>query len=400
MKLTRTTVIAILSTLGMLALILLQVRWLQQSSALISEQFEQKVSSALSTAILKLKDPSGISHCEEGPDGCYILPQEKEAELKCKLTGVLACYDLPTRFEFQIVNEQDSPVKDDSPYCCSLRHLDEKLEDKMVVIAFLDKPKYIAEKMGLMILFSALILLLLSGIFIYINLALLKQKRATERNTDFFNNMAHEFKTPLTNIILATKMLKKRQKEEPFLDVIQKEGERLKWQVERVLHLAKMEHGGYEIEKQYFLLQPQIEQLLSTMYARLQEEKAVVNMDISEGLQIYADPFHLSNSIRNLLDNALKYCKAAPIINISAKETQEGVVLQIADNGIGISKANQDFIFKKFQRVGSGDLHDHKGFGLGLAYVQKVMELHAGFIRIVSELNKGSRFDLVLPRPH
>lgn len=387
-----------LSALGMLALILLQVRWLQQSAALISEQFEQKVSDALSTAILKLKDPSGVSHCEEGPDGCYILPPEKETELKCKLTSVLACYDLPTRFEFQIVNEQDTPMGDDSPYCCSLRYLDEKLEDKMVTIAFLDKPKYIIEKMGLMILFSGLILLLLSGLFIYINLALLRQKRATERNTDFFNNMAHEFKTPLTNILLATKMLKKRQKEEPFLEVIHKEGDRLKWQVERVLHLAKMEHGNYEMERKYFPLHPHIEQLLSSMYARLQEENAVVEVDVPADMQIYADPFHLSNSIRNLLDNALKYCSVPPIIKIAAKETQEGIVLQIADNGIGISKANQDFIFKKFQRVGNGDLHDHKGFGLGLAYVQKVMELHAGFIRIVSEINKGSRFDLVLPK--
>ena len=398
MKLTRTTLIAILSTLGMLALILLQVRWLQQSRQLISEQFEQKVSDALSTAILKLKDPSGIAHCAEDPEGCYILPPEKEAELKCKLRSVLACYDLPTRFEFQIVNEQDSPIKDDSPYCCSLRYLDEKLEDKMVTIAFLDKPRYILKKMGLMVLFSGLIMLLLSGIFIYINVALLRQKRAMERNTDFFNNMAHEFKTPLTNIILATKMLKKRQKEEPFLDVIQTEGERLKLQVERVLHLAKMEHGDYEIEREYFLLQPHIEQLLSTMYARLKSEDAIVNVEVPEDMKIYADPFHLSNSIRNLLDNALKYCEEQPVINITAKETQEGVVLQIADNGIGISKANQDFIFEKFQRVGSGDLHDHKGFGLGLAYVQKVMELHTGFIRIVSELNKGSRFDLVLPR--
>jgi len=397
MKFYRKNIIAILSSIGMLSLILLQVRWLQQSSQLLSEQFDQKVSQALSTAVFNLRDPTGIAHCATGPDGCFILAPEKEQELKVQLAKAMTFYDLPPVFEFQIVDEQSSAVKSSSPYCCSLQYLDQNLEDQMVTIFFPDRPKYIISRMWLMLLFSALILILLTALFIYINLTLVKQKRVTERNTDFFNNMAHEFKTPLTNILLATKMLRKKQIGERFLEVIQNEGERLKWQVERVLHLAKMEHGDYEIEKQSFLLEPLVQQLLSTMSARLEAEEAKVEIDIPEDLELYADPFHLNNSIRNLLDNALKYCETSPYIHISAQTNSDNVTLRIEDNGVGISKANQEYIFNKFQRVGSGNLHQNKGFGLGLSYVQKVMELHSGFIKIMSEIGKGSRFDLILP---
>lgn len=397
MKWNRTTIIAILSSLGMLALLFSQVRWMKQSSQLLSEQFDQKVTKALSMAVEKLRDPSGVSTCATGNDGCYVLSSEKERELKWRLTKAMKCYDLPPTFEFQIVQAGDTPIDEDSPYCCSLRYADERLEKQMVQISFPDKPKYIVGKMWFMLMSSIFILLLLTGVFVFTNLTLRKQKRISERNTDFFNNMAHEFKTPLTNILLATKMLKKKQKDNPFLEVVHEEGERLNWQVERILYLAKMEYGEYKINKEFFLLEPLIGKLLSGMYARLQSENAEINIEIPDGLQVYADPFHIENSIRNLLDNALKYCEQKPEIQITAKETTEGILLQVKDNGIGISKANQNFIFNKFQRIGSGNLHQQKGFGLGLTYVQKVMELHSGFIRIASELNNGSRFDLVLP---
>jgi two-component system phosphate regulon sensor histidine kinase PhoR len=123
-----------------------------------------------------------------------------------------------------------------------------------------------------------------------------------------------------------------------------------------------------------------------------------VEVNIPEDLNIYADAFHLSNSLHNLLDNALKYCEEQPHITISAEETASEITLSVQDNGVGISKSNQAFVFEKFQRVGSGDLHINKGFGLGLAYVNQVIQLHKGYIKIRSEVQKGSRFDLHLPK--
>ncbi|MEM1325688.1 MAG: HAMP domain-containing sensor histidine kinase [Bacteroidota bacterium] len=398
MKLDRTAIIALASVLGMLALILLQVRWLQQSTELIGEQFNQKVSKAMSMAVSNLRQESDTSRCVQRADGCFVLSVEREEDLREELATAMAFYDLPPIFEFQIVDKHNSPMDNSSPFCCSLRFLDEKLEDQMMMISFPEKPKYIASEMGLMMAFSILLLLLLLGLFIYINLTLRRQKRVTERNTDFFNNMAHEFKTPLTNISLASNRLLKKDKANPFLAVIQKESERLKWQVERVLHLAKMEQVDYTIERTEILLLPLVNQVLSSMYARLESTQAQVDVNIPEDLTIYADAFHLSNSLHNLLDNAIKYCEQQPYVTITAAETEAEITLSVEDNGVGISKSNQAFVFEKFQRVGSGDLHINKGFGLGLAYVNQVIQLHKGYIDIRSEVQKGSRFELHLPK--
>jgi len=118
---------------------------------------------------------------------------------------------------------------------------------------------------------------------------------------------------------------------------------------------------------------------------------------LSEKMEVLADKFHLSNVFRNLLDNALKYAGESPEINITVETSEEGVYIAFEDNGIGISPRDQELIFEKFQRVSTGNLHEQKGFGLGLSYVKMIMEGHQGFIKVFSELNKGSRFNLFLP---
>lgn len=399
MKINRASTIVLLSFLGLTVLILFQVHWLKTSANLLSEQFEQKVSKALAMTVLNFSEPIMEEGCGAAIDVCFGLSKESEQALRKQLAKSLAFYDIHLPFDFSIVDSTATSLTVASPYCCSLQYWDQNME-QFIHLSFPDKPAYIVKQMGFMLISSILILLFVTGISIIANLSLLRQKKLSARNTVFFNNMAHEFKTPLTNIILASKMLGKREphlQQDAFLSVIQSESKRLGWQVERVLHLAKMEHGEHVMQKEPIDLKALVQDTLCSMQARLEDQQAKVELSIAEGLMIEADQFHLSNSIRNLIDNALKYNERVPQVSIGARSTSKGVWLQIQDNGIGISKNNQTYIFEPFQRATQGDLHERKGFGIGLAYVKKVMEMHAGFIKIASELNNGSRFDLFFP---
>ena len=133
------------------------------------------------------------------------------------------------------------------------------------------------------------------------------------------------------------------------------------------------------------------------MAIQINKKEATIHLQIPDNITVIGDRFHLSNAFRNIIDNALKYATLLPEITITSKEKEKGILLLFKDNGIGIAKSEQAVIFDKFQRVGTGNIHNQKGFGLGLAYVKKVVELHQGFIHIISDLNKGSRFDLFLP---
>lgn len=218
---------------------------------------------------------------------------------------------------------------------------------------------------------------------------------------DFFNHMTHEFRTPLTNIKLASKLLAKNKlqdKGQQYVTIIQQESHQLMEQVDRVLQLARLEEGDYQLRTELIHLPTLLQNVLQEMSLQLSAHSAEVSLNIDPDIpSLNGDPFHLSNALRNLIDNALKYSAPGAQIKIDIQEKDNGFSVRVQDNGQGIPRAQQERIFDKFQQGKPGPSQAQKGFGLGLAYVKKIVDLHRGQIKIESVLGQGTCFDLFFP---
>lgn len=398
------------TTLALIALVFFQVKWMLQSRDLIEEQFNNKVNMALCTAVQRV---AVVEDCAELKKSCSLMNPGTPAcnrqlsaflnteGLESSITEALGFYQIDLDYTLDIV-DKNAPSEVDTTYCCSLQPILET-DDHLLAISFPNKVKYILDKLGFMLIASIIILIFISLVFAYASFYLLRQKRMSELNVDFFNNMTHEFRTPLTNINLATRLLVKQNqnlKDNKFIQVLHRENDKMKAQVERVLEFAKLEKGEAQLHLEKVNLDDLLHKVVASMELQAKEKGGQIQLNaFSHKPIIMADPLHLGNAFRNLIDNSLKYTQKPPQIDITLEELNEKeLVIHFQDNGIGIGKVNQPIIFQKFQRVGTGNLHDQKGFGLGLSYVKKIVELHTGFIRIFSELNHGTRFDLVLPK--
>jgi two-component system phosphate regulon sensor histidine kinase PhoR len=222
--------------------------------------------------------------------------------------------------------------------------------------------------------------------------------------TDFINNMTHEFKTPVATIMIASESLKDPEITEDkgrvkrLADIIYDENIRLGEHIERVLNVAKIDKGDLELEMESIDANDLIDGVVGSMGLQLNKKAAEIklNLDAKDAL-IFGDELHLSNVIFNLLDNAIKYCDKDPHIEISTRNKNNSLYIDIVDNGIGMSKDQLSRVFDQFYRVPTGNLHDVKGFGLGLSYVYDIIKRMDGTIKVKSELNKGTEFEIVLP---
>ena len=232
----------------------------------------------------------------------------------------------------------------------------------------------------------------------------LKQKRLSEMKSDFVNNMTHEFKTPIATISLASEMLKKpavlasQPKATKYASIIYDENQRLKNQVDHVLQIAVLDKQEYSLKKEDFDLHEMIHQVADNFTIIIKDRKGKLDI-LTDAINpvITADKMHIRNILLNLLDNANKYSPQAPLITVVTRNVTDGIMLSVEDQGIGISHENQKHIFRKLYRIHTGDVHDVKGFGLGLYYVKIMAEAHGGHVKVKSEPGKGSRFDVFLP---
>jgi two-component system, OmpR family, phosphate regulon sensor histidine kinase PhoR len=276
--------------------------------------------------------------------------------------------------------------------------------------------KYSAELTGLrlfilkdiapQILFSVLLTFLTIMAFVVMYKSMRNQERLMEIKNDFISNVTHELKTPVTTVSVALealrnfKGLENPQRTAEYLDIAQSELNRLTILTDKILKTATFESKGILFEKEPVDLYKTIEQVLQSMKLVLEKQKAQVSFEKKgDSFFIHGGSVHLTNVIYNLLDNALKYSDSEPLISISLDDQESNVILKVTDQGIGIPKEYVKKIFDKFFRVPAGDVHNVKGYGLGLSYVESVVKSHKGKIEVQSEPGKGSTFTIYLPKP-
>lgn len=398
--------------LGLFTLMAFQISWLTTSKKLIEEQFDQKVNLAMGGALTEFNarhktklDIEEGEQCGDSENYKYIqvkkdqISMADQQELEESLSLHMTCYGIDEKYSMDIFDKScETGV---GTYCCAINTQVGCETDFKLGVSFQAKDEYLYDNMKFMIISSVLIFILLAAISFFILAALVKQKRITENNIDFFNNTAHELKTPLTNISLALNLMTKKHdqlQESRYAQIINSESKKLTGQIERVLFLSKMESGEYDLKKENVDLVSLLKEVTNNMSMIVAERSGKLSLNVPpKEVSILGDYYHLCNVFRNLIDNALKYCDKEPSIAINLIEDGDHVKLTFLDNGIGICPEDQEHIFTKFQRVNTGNIHQTKGFGIGLSYVKTVVEMHKGLINVVSDLNKGSQFELVLP---
>ena len=254
-----------------------------------------------------------------------------------------------------------------------------------------------------LILTSVTILALLY--FIYSILVITRQKKLSQLQTDFINNMTHEFKTPLSSIKIAAQALKSsfansdNIKIKKYADIIYDQNERLNTQVERVLNVARIEGTELKLDKHPIDILPIVQKMVQNENTKSNRKMVSFVSEIKECV-VLLDEVHFTNVVQNIIDNAIKYAEVLPLVHINLKlgRNQDEVELAISDNGIGIDRENFKFIFEKFFRVNTGNIHNVKGFGLGLFYVKTICDSHQWQVMVNSEVGNGSTFTLTMKR--
>lgn len=278
-------------------------------------------------------------------------------------------------------------------------------QKNFITLYFPRDRNYLYRSLGWMGISSALLTLIILIVFATTLYIIFKQKKLSEMKADFVNNMTHELKTPISTISLASQMLKDTSivRDEGRMghlsSVIEDESKRLGYQVEKVLQMAVFDRGKIRLKRKETNLNDLLENIAEKFRLQTQNKGGLIELFLNATLpDIPVDEVHFTNIFSNLIDNALKYAKDSPHIKITSEDEKNFISIIVEDNGIGISKDNLKRIFQKFYRVPTGNIHNVKGFGLGLSYVKKIIEEHGGTIEVESQLNKGTRFLTRFPR--
>lgn len=408
----------IMAAISILGIVAIQVYWFNRAFNTEEELFNREVNTALFNVSSKFFEISQAAIPANNPikqlsTNYYVVMINNEIDanlLEYLLKTEFEKRNIEADFEYGIYDctsdkmvygnyvsfESDVPVKQN--------HLLPKWENQSYYfgVQFPNKASIITERMSIWI-FSSSVLLLVIIFFSYALFVILKQRRLSEIQKDFINNMTHEFKTPISTIALSAdvlgdpKIIDQPDRLLNYSNIIKRENMRLKSQVERVLQMAGMDNDELHLRKGVVSMHEVIQESVVGIGAGVEnwQEKIALELNADHD-KVELDKLHISNVIYNLIDNSLKYCEAVPQILIKTYNERNKLWVEVIDNGIGISKENQKKVFDKFYRVSTGNRHDIKGFGLGLSYVQQVIRVHRGQIKIESALGEGTTFKFSL----
>lgn len=321
-------------------------------------------------------------------------------------------YGVKTRFEFGIYsNSLATKVKSDgfsydnkSTYSIPIFSDNEGNNKYQLYVSFPHKKKFLlTDLMGITLLSIIFTLIIIIAYTSALN-QLIRQRNISEIKSDFINNMTHEFKTPIATINLALdaiknpKIIDDKEKVFKYLQMIKDENKRMHAQVENVLRISKLEKKELDISKESVNIQEVIEDAIEHVNLILEDRQGTISTNFkAERTSVLLNEVHFINVIVNILENAIKYSPNIPKIEIFTENVKDFLIIKVKDNGIGMSKVAQKRVFEKFYREHTGDLHDVKGHGLGLAYVKRIIEDHNGQIFVESEKGKGSTFIIKIP---
>jgi two-component system phosphate regulon sensor histidine kinase PhoR len=282
--------------------------------------------------------------------------------------------------------------------------LENLVQDETMFVLVPDVKSVALKQIQWMILGAGFFTLMIIAAFYVTVSALLKQKKMSEIKNDFINNMTHEFKTPLATISLAVdalrnqKVIDDKTKMNYFSGIIKEENKRMNKHVETILQAALMDRQEVQLNKHPIYVHALIKEVLDNYTLQLSEKNGKVELQLNaKNDLIEADEVHFRNLISNLVDNAVKYSREDLLLKITTHSTAKNLVIRFEDNGIGMSKETVRKIFEKFYRAHTGNIHNVKGFGLGLSYVKTIIDAHHGKIKVDSVQGKGSTFTLELP---
>ncbi len=335
-----------------------------------------------------------------------MLDQDLKAELMNNGINIPYHFTVSTQDGREVYRCPDySDEGEQYSYSQVLFHNDPQSKMGIVKIHFPEMNQYIYSSVRFVIP-SVIFTLVLLVTFIFTIVVIFRQKRYTEMKNDFVNNMTHELKTPIASISLAAQMMndasvtKSPQMMQHLGGVIQDESKRLRFLVEKVLQMSMFDRKKAVFKKKRLDLNEMVENISRSFTLRVEHTGGKIYTDIEAvDSTIYVDEVHFQNVIFNLLDNAVKYGKPGEKLDVYLKtwNDENWLYLSVRDTGVGIKKDDLKKVFEKFYRVHTGNVHDVKGFGLGLAYVKKMVELHGGSIKVDSEYGKGTIFTIKLP---
>lgn len=412
-----------ISALSLLGLIAIQINWIFHTAELREQQLKHRLATASGNIQRKIWRDTTLNalitrHVKEnkGKRLGLIIEKEQRHTLDSLIQSAFEYQHVKLPYTFRLVDKKNRHFRSTchseniSHRVCLEGVLErtKKRENRTVraeIQIFLpDMMGYVWSHMGWMVIVSVIMIAFTSGGFVLTVRTMLRQKKMSDMTTDFINNMTHELKTPIATVSLASNMLRRdkildnRDKIIHYSGVIHEENKKLQDQVEQVLRIAKVEKGEFTLNKVQADIHALVLDAIATIDLQVREKGGKVKYHLNAMRHtVMADVVHITNVVSNLLDNANKYTSETPEIVVETKDLDDGVVISVTDNGIGMSKEMQKHIFDKFYRVSTGNIHDVKGFGLGLAYVKMMIDAHKGNIELKSELGKGSCFKIFLP---
>ncbi len=419
MKRNQIRFIVILGSFAIIGIVVIQIYWMQKAWDIKEKQFNQTIFIGLKNVAEKLSIYNQTDLPNENPvnqlsSNYFVVNTNSVIDanvLDHYLHIEFSKLNIDTDYEYAIYDCHNDQMVYGNYVSVGGKERDIKMTTNMPKysdyiyyfgVRFPSKTNSLTGDMSLWIIFSTILLVSLI-FFAYAIFIILRQKRLSELQKDFINNMTHEFKTPISSINISAdvisnpEILKDPDRLVKYGSIIKQENSRLNKQVEKVLQIARIEKSGFELKNEPVVLHEIIYEVVKNCKTN-NEKGLTIKTHLDENVgAIIADRLHITNIFHNLIDNAIKYSLGNPKIEISTRLVNKMIVVSVKDKGPGISKEYTKKVFQKFFRVPTGNLHDVKGFGLGLYYVKNICQAHHWKIILESEINKGSTFVIEIP---
>ncbi len=415
------TIISI--TIALIGLMGIQIYWIRNASSVREANFRSSVNEVMAKVILKIerlekKKAIELNQYEGMLNFSRHLPYASfltREMLDSLISLELNIRGIDTRFEFGIFKpegleyliEKSSNYRKElieKGYARILFQTDIYTSPEYLLLYFPHEKQFLLTELWGMLLISIILIIVIVYSFTYTISTIFRQKRLSEMKNDFINNMTHEFRTPISTISLACEalgdhdLIKSEDTYTSYINMIREENNRLAGMAEKILQTAVIDKGQLKMNKEIINVHKIIQDVIKNLRIQVEIKDGLIISHLTAAKpQIEGDKVHVTNLIYNLLDNANKYSPRKPLIRINTENAHNGIVITIADNGVGISRNEQKKIFDKLYRVPAGNIHEVRGFGLGLSYVKAIVEEHHGKISLESEIDRGSKFTIYLP---